>query len=262
MQVVQMERPARSNYYNNNYNKGDIKFRQRALVMRFMEKYLGDMSNPTFLTLPGESWLFEMMMLQRWPTATFVGVEKSASTYARSRLSIPRNALAMYHNRDEIQDREMAYGRSSITYSRLSNGITNNGRAAANGGQRRRANRLVLMDINDYLSMITEDHGASLDEKRRWGMRFLLKHGMWLDYTGTLTPKTLKAISHLHMCVASTRFLKPVVITVLNGRDKFKSKEERVAAIKAAQPGLDIRRVWTYKGAGGCSMLTVCGTMI
>lgn len=260
MQVVQMERPTRSSYYKNDYNKGDVKFRQRALVMRFMEKYLGDMPNPTFLTLPGESWLFEMMMLQRWPQASFVGVEKSASTYARSRLSIPRNALAMYHNRDEVQDREYAYGRSSLVYSRISNGVDNKGWSPA--GTRRRSNRLVLMDVNNYLTMIAEDHGATLPQKKAFVYKFLHKHGVWLDYTGTLSPKTLRGIAHLHMCLGDTRFPKPVVITVFNGRDKFKSKEERVAAIKAAQPGLDVRRVWTYKGAGGSSMLTVCGVMI
>lgn len=259
MQVVQMERPTRSNYYKHDYNKGDVKFRQRALVMRFIEKYLGDMAIPTFLTLPGETWLFEMMVLQRWPNASFVGLEKSASTYTRSRLSIPRNALAMYHNRDEVQDREFAYGRSSMTYSRISNGQHDNGFSPA--GTRRRSNRLVLMDVNDYLSMLAEDHGASMDQKKVFVNKFLRKHAVWLDYTGTLTAKTLRGIGHLHMCLGDTRFPKPVVITVLNGRDKYKSKDERVAAIKAAQPGLDVRRVWTYKGAGGCSMLTVCGIM-
>lgn len=255
-----MERPSRSNYYKQGYDKGDVKFRQRALVMRFMEKHLGEMQIPTFLTLPGESWLFELMVLQRWPNASFVGVEKSASTYARSRLHIPRNALAMYHKRDEVQDREFEYGRSSITYSRISNGQHDNGYSAVSA--RRRSNRLVLMDVNNYLMMIAEDHGATLAQKRAFVYKFIHKHAVWLDYTGPLTAKTLAGIGHLHMCLADTRFLKPVVITVLNGRDKYKSKEERVAAIKAAQPNLDVRRVWTYKGAGGCSMLTVCGVML
>lgn len=259
MQVVQMERPTRSRYYKQGYSKGDIKFRQRALVLRFMEKHLGEVSLPTFLTLPGEDWLFELMALQLWPRAAFVGVENSAATYARGRLAIPRNALAMIYDRDEVQDREFQYGRSSFSYSRISNGTYRTGTSVKES--RRRSNRLVLMDVNDYLTMFAEDHGASMQQKKAFVYKFLHKHAVWLDYTGTLTAKTLRAIGHLHMCIADTVHEKPVVITVRNGRDKYKSKEERVAAIKAAQPGLDVRRVWTYKGAGGCSMLTVCGVM-
>ena len=55
---------------------------------------------------------------------------------------------------------------------------------------------------------------------------------------------------------------KPVAITLMGCRDAFHSTGQRVAAIKAAQPALDIVDAWTYVGKGGVSMLTVCGLIV
>lgn len=263
MAVVQMERSVGSRYHqNSNYSKSDVKFRQRALILRFFEKYFPEhMTRPHVLTLPGKEWLFEQMLLERWPEATLLGVERSGAVHNVSRSYIPRNALAYLNYHDNVQDRTFQYGTAQIQYSRISNGLDVLGEAKRPSA-RRRSNRLLLMDVNDFLTLPMDDYKATAEQKRGFLKKFYLKHAVWLDYTGTLNDKVLRALSCLQFCLSNNPVEKPVAITVLNGRDRYKSKEARVAAIQAAQPGLTIRRVWTYEGANGSSMLTVCGTMI
>lgn len=265
MAVIALGRTVNTHYYKTDYSKKDVKFRQRALVLRFFQRYFVPNFKMSVLTLPGTGWLFEHMMLQAFPFCSFTGVERSARVYHESRLHIPRNALAYAFNRDQVQDRTARFGHSSITYSRISNGYKpsrcKSVEQAAVTQINRRSNRLVLMDVNDFLTILTEDHKASFNDKHRFVQRFYQKHAVWLDYTGTLTEKTLKAIGHIHLCLYPSIRPKPIVLTFMAARDNFHSKEERIAAIKEAQPNLTIKHVWTYVGAGGCPMMTVCGEM-
>lgn len=246
-------------YHATDYHRSDVKFRQRALVLRFIERYFPEGFPVRFLTMPGEGWLFELMALTKFPKASFVGVERSLPVYLRARNRLPTNAMAMLANRDNVQDRLLPYGTAQLQYSRISNGLTAAG--FPTGKSVNRSNRLVYMDVNYLLGLITEDYRASVQERGAMAAKFLYRHAIWLDYTGTLNPKVLKALGSLHHAIEYSQHDKPVVITVCNCRDQFKSKEQRIAAIQAAQPALTIRRSWTYTGANGVSMLTVCGTI-
>lgn len=262
MAATMLARDTGTNYYTSTYSKGDVKFRQRALVLRFMTRYFVPNFKMSVLTLPGEDWLFEQMMLQQFPFCSFIGLEKSTAVFRKARLQIPRNALAYEFERDAVQDRDLTFGRSSIHYSRISNGFKTKGEhTSAITKANRRCNRLVLMDVHDFLRMLVEDHDATYEEKKKFVYRFYHKHAVWLDFTGPLTERVLNTVSNINLCLYPSIRLKPIVITVLNGRDTFKSKVDRIAAIQAALPGLTIKHAWTYRGAGGCSMLTVCGEM-
>ena len=267
MSIVKLDREIRTQYYSSDYSKSDVKFRQRELILRFFRRYFVENFKMSVLTLPGEHWLFEQMMLKCFPYCSFTGLERSSPIYHRSRLHIPRNALAYVFDRDEVQDRVFNFGRSNIIYSRLSNGLYFDGYKASKRpgtpitSQNRRSNRLVLMDVHDFLSLLTEDHHASMVEKRRFVERFYRKHAVWLDFTGPLTERNLETISKVGLCLYPSIRLKPIVFTVLNGRDRFTSKQQRIDAIKQKLPQMTIKHSWTYRGAGNVSMLTVCGEM-
>jgi hypothetical protein len=107
--------------------------------------------------------------------------------------------------------------------------------------------------------MLTTDYGATIEQRKEFYEKFYKRTAVWLDFTSTLCTSVELTLRGLPLCLMPDA--KPVVITVLNGRDAFKGVETRVRRMVEVQPAFQVRDYWTYIGKGGVSMLTVCGAI-
>lgn len=256
---------AATRYYKGRHARSAVKQEQRQKVADFILAHFAD--NPYAylhcLSMPGEGWTFENLLLAAHPKSQFVGIERSATVFANSRRAIPRGRFDRETEFIGLEDREIAYGRARIPYSRVSanrNGKPNKkGIPGGQGKKLSRSNRLLLCDMSAYLTMLVTDYGATMDEKKQFHDKFCKRNAAWLDFCGPLCASTEEAISSMHFALATKPRVIPVAITLMNCRDAYRSAEQRVARITKIQPGFRPVEHWTYVGGGGVSMLTVCG---
>ncbi len=256
-------------YHDTSYGSSDAKQAEREKVLDFMASVPKQFERRVkLLSFPGLDWVFERMLLLRKPEAHFVGLEHSVSAYIRSRVMIPgldvasgfmggkrrKCAKVMSHDHAALSDRHLTLGNADIMYSR---------RSARDDGKKKgsRANRLVLMNAETYMTMLATDFGATMAQKDEFNRKFYQRTAAWLDFTGSFCKSMQTTIEHLPFCMEATDFDKPVVITLLNGRDNIVGTEKRVKRILSCQPLLTHQDHWTYTGKSGVSMLTICATM-
>jgi len=113
------------------------------------------------------------------------------------------------------------------------------------------------MDCETYSTMMHTDYGASMQEKKFFFQKFYCRNAAWLDFTSPITPKVENILRHISICMWEGD--NPLVVTVLNGRDRFHGIHERLERIKAVQPDFHVTGYDAYAGKGGVSMLTIYG---
>ena len=248
-------------YHATQQGRSSIKDRERERVLDFILRH--DIDHVRLLSLPGIDWAFEHLLFRSHPKAQVVGLEHSFSAFARARRAIPMGPrFAGLHPGAEaawrLQDRDMQFGNGHYTYSRIAAQ-----RHLFRGTKpSTRSNRLLLMSADTYATMMTTDYGATFEQKQAFRDRFYVRNAVWLDFTSQLGCKNDQAIANLHICMEANVQEKPVVLTVLNGRDAFHGISERIAHIARLQPAFQLRDAWTYVGVNGSSMLTVCGVIL
>lgn len=241
------------------YHRDPIKQQQRERILQYMAGFLHFDGVVRLLSFPGESWLFERMFIEKRPTQC-VGLEKSATIYHRSRRVIPGAANSYGNTYSRLIQKTMPYGRSTIEYSRVKRSNTRGRYNKENENIKTaiRSNRLLLMDAETYTSLLFEDHGAPKKHIRDWVVRFCQRDAVWLDYTCQICPTVERTLAKLPAALAPEARQKPIVITVMNGRDGLSGVEARISRLMSAQPALIYQKHWTYIGKGGVSMLNAC----
>lgn len=247
-------------YHADGYAASDAKQTERERVLDFiLGQYPEEHRTVRLLSMPGQDWTFERMLLAERKHAHMVGVERSFSVFARARRAMPTNLRtteAMHETVSgflHVQDRVLPYGTGDFTYAKI--------RARRSGDKRGRSHRLLLMDLATYTSALATDYRASLVERSEFAIKFCQRNAAWLDFTGTLCAGTEAALSNLHFVLDPYARQIPVVVTVRNGRDRFRGAGNRIARIAELVQGFKAVDSWTYVGKGGVSMLTVCGVV-
>jgi hypothetical protein len=244
------------NYYSTEYGRTAAKAVERARVFDYMMEALGAHYRIRLLSLPSIDWAFERMFMARYRHTQLVGLERSFSVYARARRQIPVGATDKIRKARDVQDRLMAYGNSTIAYSRVPAHRTH----SKNPGPVWGANRLALMSAETYATVMTTDYRASMEQRKKFFTHFYMRNAAWLDFTGPLTAGLESVLTHAPLFMTPGQ-PNPFVLTVLNCRDRFRGAEARIARMQEVQPAYQIDKHWTYEGKGGVSMLTVCGRM-
>lgn len=246
-------------FHQTDYARTGTKQTEREKVLDFMlGHFVEGFGRVRLLSLPGLDWIFEHMLLRARPDSHLVGLERSFTVFARSRRALPAGPMDRGQHGKHLQDRTITFGDGEVAYSRIA---ANRPGAGKCGRRDSRSNRLLRMDTATYASMFTTDYGATYKQKKEFHEKFYLRNAVWLDYTGTLCGGVESTLRHLPLCLAPDENLKPVVLTLRNGRDGFRGVEQRIARVLAVQPAFEYRRHWTYLGKGGVPMLTVCGGM-
>lgn len=245
--------------------QSDEKQAEREKVLDFILSHT-DQFRIKLLSMPGASWAFENMLLRERPQSQLVAIERSVSTFHRSRGLIPGIRGSVNSDVHNLQDRHYKFGTATLMYSRVTiheQHEKNHPRWGNCGHKGWRSNRFVLISADAYMTMLATDYGASMVQKNDFHSRFYCRNAVWLDFTSQLCAPTEEAIRHMPMCLNALNLLpKPVVITVRNGRDAYRGTKERIARIQEIQPGLQILKHWTYTGKNTSSMLTVCGVIV
>lgn len=238
-------------YWKGAYSaKQDERERVLAFISDAVMRFPRDNANVRMLSLPGISWLFEHMLVQRFP-CQFVGLEKSATLYSRSRVAMPGIRDSHLTANRRLTENTLQYGNATMVYSDVR---TDAGFHAFTG----RENRLLLMDAETYATVLFTDYCAPAEKKDLFNALFCRRNAVWLDYTGTLSPNVENTLRHLPFCMVPNKVRKPVVITVMNARDYYHGDQERVDRMMQVQPALEYAKHWTYVGKGGVSMLSAC----
>ena len=243
-------------YRHHIHGAADEKFIDRQRVLNFILEHHVDTWRVKLLSFPGENWTFENMLLAAKPASQVIGLERSFSVFAQSRRAIPVPTECCSQSANDLQDRLMSYGLGEIFYSRVA------ALRKKDHGLKRsiRSHRLVLMDSATFCSVLATDYRATNEQRDEFYHRFAGRNAAWLDFTGSIGKNVLETLSHLHFVMAPADDT-PVCITVRNGRDGMRGVEERIARLVEAQPLFKPAKHWTYIGAGGSSMLTVCGLL-
>lgn len=241
-------------YHSGRYVNHENKHAQREKVLDYILTFNRDKpaSVIRLLSLPGKDWTFENMLYLEHQRTQFIGLEHSFSVYSQAKRSIPvsTNGRALRYN--HVQDREIPFGRGSVVYSRIASNCLNK---KSTGRRSSRSNRLLLMDSETYMTMMYVDYGAYLDQKKEFFEKFYWRNTVWLDFTSPLCSSVESTIRHLPICLSNGKI--PVVITLMNARDKYHGIDERVNRIQQIQPLLKVNDTYTYLGKGNVSMLTL-----
>lgn len=236
---------------------------EREKVLSFITKYYAHHDCVKMLSLPGLDWTFERMLLAAHPMSHLTGLEHSYSAFMRSRRAIPgvHKAWGMVNGKGQfteeqadLSDRQFRFGDGDYIYSRRSN--------RDNGAHRSvRANRLLYMQADTYMTMLCSDYGATMEQKRMFHSKFYRRNAVWLDFTSQFCKSVQTCLEWLPICLDSGDDPKPIVLTLMNARDGVTGVQNRIDRILACQPALVYAGHWTYSGKNGTPMLTVCGTM-
>jgi len=253
-------------YHSEAYGlESTIKQAEREKVLDFI---LGFYGKPVdcikLLSLPGIDWTFERMMRATRPMAHFVGLEHSYSAYMRSRRAIPgiNAAYGIYKDKGvlceeqaQLQDRQFRFGDGDYVYSRRSNREESHKRTI-------RANRLLYMKADTYMTMLASDYGATMEQKKAFNAKFMRRNAVWLDFTSQFCKSVQSCMEWLPLCLDGGEDEKPVVITTMNARDGVTGVQNRIDRLIACQPAFIYKDHWTYLGKNGTPMLTVCGVVV
>lgn len=253
-------------YHSESYGlESASKQSEREKVLAFILSFIQDQkSSLKLLSLPGLDWTFERMVLAEHKLSQFIGLEHSYSAFMRSRRAIPgvsrgfgiiNKVKSITSDQAELSDRSFQFGHGNYTYSR---------RSAREDGNRRgtRANRLLYMKADTYMTMLASDYGATMEEKKAFNYKFFSRNAVWLDFTSQFCNSVKTCLEYLPMCIEATTHEKPVVLTVMNARDSVSGVGNRIERILAVQPAFLYKDHWTYAGKNGTPMLTICGAII
>lgn len=254
-------------YWDDDYAQSEVKEQERHRVLNFIldrvNYFPHDYRRVRLLSFPGIHWRFESIFRKRVSGTPVglqvIGLEKSATLYAKSRLLMPGRKHAERYPSERLVANSFEYGREVIDFSQVRSDVNSS-------SVEDQFNKLVLLSAETYATMLSTDYGAEYEQKLAFGRHFGHRNAVWLDYTSPVTPSIENTLRWLALCMEAPAhrrgYGKPVVVTVLNARDYCHSPEERIERMTLAQPGLQYRSHWTYVGKGGVSMLTACFTLL
>lgn len=230
----------RGNFHDYDYERlSEQKSAERKKIVNFISSYFGENDRLSVLSMPGKYWFFERSLNAVRKKSQFVGVEQSKTI-------IHRHKVNMINSHDEMRHKICEFGNGSYQYLRT-NGAT----------KRCKSNRFLHMRIEDFVSILTENYGATAKQLKKFHKKFYLRNCAWLDFTGQICPSFDKAIANLSFAMNPYVKNKPVVITFMYGRD-IKGKElGRINHITKLNRSLRAIDCWTYLGAGNCKMITI-----
>lgn len=245
-------------YHADSYGLEAIKQAEREKVLEHLMLWLCPHYPAKLLSMPGLSWAFENMLIAAHPKAQVIGIERSHTIYLRSRRLIPGVKHSELSEYTSLQHRFMRFGIGDFHYSRVTMHRKREGKGC--GPKSYRSNRLLNMDVETYMSMLTTDYRATMAERQDFNSRFYMRNCVWLDFTSQLCGSVERALQNLLFCFdAQDKKPKPVAITIMNARDGIVGANNRVARILQLQPALIYDKHWTYVGKNGTPMLTFCG---
>lgn len=253
-------------YHSKAYGLESItKQAEREKVLSFMLRYSKPEDCVKLLSLPGLDWTFERMLLAQRVFSHFVGLEHSYSAYMRSRRAIPGIAKAwgmvngkgvLTEDQAALSDRQFRFGDGDYIYSRCSSREEGSKRSV-------RANRLLYMKADTYMSIFASDYRATMKEKIAFNSKFYQRNAVWLDFTSQFCKSVQTCLEWLPLCLESrSGDPKPVVLTIMNARDGVTGVENRIDRILTCQSAFSYVDHWTYAGKNGTPMLSLCGTII
>ena len=251
-------------FYSNEYwRTSSEKQKERERVLEFILNNSNE-CRVKLLSFPGMSWQFENMLRSETETGIphLICLEKNISLYHRTKHLIPGKRKKSYSNRwNGFRERTFEYGRATCLYSRVASHQITRRRT---GQKKWVSNKLLLMDSSAFMSMLCTDYGATHNQKIDLNNRFYSRTAVWLDFTSNLCAAVEETIRNILFCLESPsrKHNKPVVITILNGRDNLKGEDQRIERIIKLQPAFEYQDHWAFKGKGGTSMLTMCFTAL
>lgn len=241
------------NFHSSEYERlSQEKQSQRELVLDHILSHFSQDQPIRALTLPGERWVFEKMLSASHKKVQVVGLERSVTTFFKS---VPNMICAVdsSFNRKTpfglTRHRIIPYGEHSYQYFRTS----------AYFSIRERSNRLLNMDLDCYVSMISSDYGQLFSDVQKFHEKFMRRNAAWIDLTGNLSDSTLGALSKINIAFSCDSEKKPLVITFMYGRDMKGGIKARTDAIRSAVKGFHVEDVSQYSGKNNCPMLTILG---
>lgn len=220
-----------------------VKSDERRKVLEFFTEFFNPSQHLRALTLPGQYWYFEHLLNLAHPNNQLVCLERSRTVFNRSVHSIVNCHL-------DLRRRWKDYGSGGYHY-------------VSTCGQAPSARRHCYLNMSsaDYVSMLVTDYCATMEQKKVFNHKFCRRNAIWLDFTSCFCEETETTISHLNFCLDSSPNLKPVVITMMYGRDIGGHEQGRIDHIQKLQPLFQYQNHWTYTGKNGTAMITICGTM-
>lgn len=240
-------------YHDEEYGASNQKFDEREKVLEFM---LGHFSpGETFrpLTLPSLNWRFENMALMRHEgPCHFVGVERSVSIFHKAKHRMPKQGNGIYslaHHTHTMGSADFEYSRARARWGcKRKNGSDQN-------------HRYLNLGLSDYFSMLSETYGASWQERKKYCFKFMRRNAAWLDFTSMFCREVDRSLALFPICLDSNPNPKPLVVTVMFGRDMAGGESARVKRVESLVHGYRHCKQWSYRGKSGTRMLTICGVV-
>jgi len=229
-------------FYARRSNEQTGKQRMYASVEQMIKEHISPDRLMRFMSLPGRDWKFEHHIGQQFANwhhkKTFLtGFEDHYEVMLQGAQNVPRS-----DNYWELPSNPSwrKIERLGVDYFKTNQ------------------SRWLHLDINHALTL-TPDHfpGDTTAEKaaswRWWMQKFCMWDAVWLDYCGTATDTMAKALNNLHIHCAPDRDEIPVAVTLLKGREQFRS-QRTMQGFNALPDGdvLDRRKWLEYHLAGGC----------
>jgi len=154
----------------------------RKLVANFIASHHAS-EKMHFLGLPGETWRFEKILVERYPRAVFTGVEKIGEVFRRAARGVPIRGRFNY-------------------------GTKHSGRIVR-GDWVSMVGESTFNLVFDRLS----------DTMERLDFSALPVTAAWLDFTGMISLEVHKCLSRLAGICSKTAPTIPIAITLFNGRE-------------------------------------------
>ena len=235
-------------FHDDDYERTSVeKQEQRQRIADFILGHFDECRWLYLLSMPGRHWIFENLIRSCHPRTQFVGIERSATTFARSApamVSSVNNALAI---------RSVDFAGGSFEYARTPAFPQMPGRGTA------RSHRLLLMQSDVYATALAGDFKATRKQRTKFNNKFYSRNAAWLDFTSGFCSQFERTVSNLHRCMSHAD--APVALTFMYGRDIAGQELGRVTRICELQPRFLPSDYWLYRGKGRTSMMTVCGML-
>lgn len=220
------------------------KQKQRQRVADFLLSHFTNDRWMYLLSMPGRNWIFEAMIRAAYPRAQFVGIERSATTFHRA-------CPAMVNSHQSLAVRTVGFGSGSFEYARTPAFPKHPDRNTA------KSHRFLLMGSEVYATATNDEYRTTSCQRKKFRNKFQRRNAAWLDFTSGVCSQFNTTVANLHRVMRAGRH--PVALTFMFGRDIAGRELGRLTHICSIQPRFTPAEHWVYRGAGGTSMMTVCG---
>jgi len=226
---------------SSNYERtSSSKMLERELIADFILSYFTKKRQVQLLSNPGQYWYFEHLINLRHKRCRFIGIEKSLEIMEKSRSSM----VGIGQNQFFTNNRK--FGEIYITqYTTKQSSWFN-------------------CNLSTFCTMLTTDYGADMTTKQIWNERYFQNNAAWLDFTSPICDEVRITLENLHLVMAPSKKLRPVVVTLMYGRDTVQLgnfEEGRAKYLEEHIQGYKCVSTRVYSGLNGCRMITLFGHM-